>query len=128
MAEPEIASILALAFGLAAEGVILPEVNRLENWTSLALIIDGDENEPKAGAATKSRFTEPQILAILKQGGSGVPVPDLCRELGSSNATDLLPKNSLVHNWKNRLYHPWLRGSLPTGISSGAHSFLMRSL
>lgn len=30
----------------------------------------------------KSRFTEPQILAILKQGESGVPVPDLCREHG----------------------------------------------
>jgi putative transposase len=35
----------------------------------------------------KSRFTEPQILAILKQGESGVPVPDLCREHGISNAT-----------------------------------------
>jgi hypothetical protein len=46
------------------------------------LIIDGDKNEPKAGAANKSRFTEPQILAILKQGESGVPVPDLCREHG----------------------------------------------
>ena len=30
----------------------------------------------------KSRFTEPHILAILKQGESGVPVPDLCREHG----------------------------------------------
>lgn len=26
--------------------------------------------------------------------------------------TDLLPKNSLVHNWKNRLYHPWLGGAV----------------
>ena len=30
----------------------------------------------------KSRFTEPQILAILKQGESGVPVPDLYRPSG----------------------------------------------
>jgi putative transposase len=35
----------------------------------------------------KSRFTEPQILAILKQGESGLSVPDLCREHGISNAT-----------------------------------------
>lgn len=35
----------------------------------------------------KSRFTDGQILAILKQGESGVPVADLCREHGISNAT-----------------------------------------
>jgi putative transposase len=35
----------------------------------------------------KSRFTEPQIPAILKQGESGVPVPDICREHGISNTT-----------------------------------------
>jgi putative transposase len=42
----------------------------------------------------KSRFTEPQILAILKQGESGVPVPDLCREHGISNAT--------YDNWRSK--------------------------
>ena len=42
----------------------------------------------------KSRFTEPQILAILKQGESGVPVPDLCREHGISNAT--------YYNWRSK--------------------------
>lgn len=66
--------------------LILPEMNRFENRTSPALIIDGDDNEPKAGAANKSRFTEPQILAILKQCDSCVPVPDLCREPAISNA------------------------------------------
>lgn len=35
----------------------------------------------------KSRFTDHQILAILKQAESGVPVPDLCREHGMSSAT-----------------------------------------
>ena len=35
----------------------------------------------------KSRFTEAQILAILKQGENGVPVADLCRGHGISNAT-----------------------------------------
>jgi len=35
----------------------------------------------------KSRFTDSQILAILKQAESGIPVPELCREHGVSNAT-----------------------------------------
>jgi len=35
----------------------------------------------------KSRFTDSQIMAILKQGESGVPVPQLCREHGISSAT-----------------------------------------
>ena len=35
----------------------------------------------------KSRFTDSQILAILKQTENGIPVPDLCREHGMSNAT-----------------------------------------
>ena len=28
----------------------------------------------------KSRFTDSQIMAILKQAESGVPVPELCRK------------------------------------------------
>jgi len=35
----------------------------------------------------KSRFTDCQILAILKQSESGVPVPELCREHGMSSAS-----------------------------------------
>ena len=35
----------------------------------------------------KSRFTDSQILAVLKQAESGVPVPELCREHGISSAT-----------------------------------------
>ena len=35
----------------------------------------------------KSRFTDSQILAVLKQAESGVPVPELCREHGVSSAT-----------------------------------------
>ena len=34
-----------------------------------------------------SRFTEPQIMAILRQAEGGVPVPELCREHGMSNAS-----------------------------------------
>jgi putative transposase len=34
-----------------------------------------------------SRFTESQIIAILKQAEAGTPVPELCREHGMSSAT-----------------------------------------
>ena len=47
------------------------------------------ENEMK-----KSRFTDAQILTILKQGESGVPVAELCREHGISNAT--------YYNWRSK--------------------------
>ncbi len=35
----------------------------------------------------KSRFTDSQVMAILKQGEEGVPVPALCREHGISSAS-----------------------------------------
>lgn len=35
----------------------------------------------------KSRFSDSQILAILKQAESGVAVPELCREHGMSSAS-----------------------------------------
>ena len=34
-----------------------------------------------------SRFTDSQIIAILKQAEAGTPVPELCREHGMSSAT-----------------------------------------
>ena len=34
-----------------------------------------------------TRYSEPQILAILRQAEGGVPVAELCREHGMSNAT-----------------------------------------
>jgi putative transposase len=34
-----------------------------------------------------SRFTVPQILAILRQAEGGVPIPELCRENGMSTAS-----------------------------------------
>lgn len=34
----------------------------------------------------KSRYSDSQILAILKQNENGVSVPDLCREYGMSLA------------------------------------------
>ena len=35
----------------------------------------------------KSRFTDSQIIAVLKQAQAGASVPELCREHGISSAT-----------------------------------------
>lgn len=35
----------------------------------------------------KSKFSESQIVKILKEAESGVPVPDLCRQHGFSKST-----------------------------------------
>jgi len=35
----------------------------------------------------KTRFTEPQIMAVLRQAEAGVAVPELCREHGISSAS-----------------------------------------
>lgn len=35
----------------------------------------------------KSKFTEAQIMSILKQAENGVAVPELCREHGMSSAS-----------------------------------------
>ena len=35
----------------------------------------------------KSRYSDSQIINILKQAETGTPVPELCREYGMSSAT-----------------------------------------
>ena len=40
----------------------------------------------------RSRFTEDQIIGILKEPEAGVPVADLCRKHGVSNAS--------IYKWK----------------------------
>ena len=35
----------------------------------------------------KSKYSDSQIMAILKQAEAGTPVPELCREHGMSNAS-----------------------------------------
>ena len=42
----------------------------------------------------KSKFSETQIVSILKQDDAGVPVKDLCRQAGISPAT--------YYQWKSK--------------------------
>ena len=42
----------------------------------------------------KTRFTENQIIAILKEGEAGVQVKEICRKHGISDAT--------YYNWKSK--------------------------
>lgn len=42
----------------------------------------------------RSRFTETQIVSILREGDSGINVSDLCRKHGISNAT--------YYKWKSK--------------------------
>lgn len=42
----------------------------------------------------KSRFSETQIVAILNEADAGVPVKDICRKHGISDAT--------YYNWKSK--------------------------
>lgn len=41
-----------------------------------------------------SRFSDSQIIAVLKQAEAGSPVPELCREHGISSAT--------FYKWRSR--------------------------
>ena len=42
----------------------------------------------------KTRFTETQIIAILKEADAGIKVEDICRQHGISNGT--------YYNWKSK--------------------------
>ncbi len=42
----------------------------------------------------RSRFTEEQIIGILKEHETGIPVSDLCRKHGVSDAS--------IYKWKAR--------------------------
>lgn len=41
-----------------------------------------------------TRFTESQIIAVLKQGDAGIPIKDICRQAGISQAT--------YYQWKSK--------------------------
>ena len=42
----------------------------------------------------KSKFTEQQIVFVLKQAETGVPIEEVCRKIGISEAT--------FYNWKRK--------------------------
>jgi putative transposase len=42
----------------------------------------------------KSRFTEEQIIGVLKEQQAGLPIAELCRRHGISDAT--------FYNWRSR--------------------------
>lgn len=41
-----------------------------------------------------TRFTESQMIAVLKQGDAGIPIKDICRQAGISQAT--------YYQWKSK--------------------------
>lgn len=64
----------------------------------------------------KSRFTDSQILAILKQAEAGVAAPELCREHGISTAT--------FYKWRSKFggmdaSRQWLAFLLPCSFLDG---------
>ena len=62
-----------------------------------------ESDDPKGGAAQASKFTDAQKAFILKQRAEGVPVAEICRRAGISQAT--------YFNWKKKY-----DGLLPTEI------------
>ena len=59
----------------------------------------------------KSRFTESQIVSILKQSDAGVPVKDICRQAGISVPTYCQWKSKYSSSWAwrhHRLHRQFL--------------------
>jgi putative transposase len=46
----------------------------------------------------KSRFTEEQIIGVLKEQGAGLATSDVCRRHGISPAT--------FYKWKSKIWRP----------------------
>ncbi len=49
-----------------------------------------------------SRFSQEQIIGILKQGEAGVKVRDLCRQHGISDHTLRLRSGQAYYRWKSK--------------------------
>ena len=57
----------------------------------------------------KSKYSDAQIMSILKRAENGVPVADLCREHGMSSASFL-----------QMAIQVWRHGRQPDGSTEGA--------
>jgi putative transposase len=57
-------------------------------------MLEFSRNVKERTGMKKSRYTEEQIIGILKQHEAGVKTADLCREQGISEAT--------FYNWKSK--------------------------
>lgn len=60
----------------------------------------------------KSKYTEEQIIGFLKQAEAGMPVKDLCRKCGFSEAGDGCTSHQRnTHSTESRVvryrWHPW---------------------
>lgn len=60
--------------------VMLPKKSSIQKWNFLLI-------QPEEVPLRESRFTNIQIIAVLKQAEGGTHVPELCREHGISSAT-----------------------------------------
>src|SRR5215813_9717506 len=59
----------------------------------------------------RSRYTEEQIIGILKEQEAGTPVAELCRKHGMSDAT--------FYTWKSKYGGLEVRGETAAGFGNG---------
>ena len=59
----------------------------------------------------KSKFTEEQVVYALKQAEAGVPIKELCRKYGVSDAT--------FYAWAQEVRRARRRGDAPTEAARG---------
>ena len=63
-----------------------------------------------------TRFSDPQILAILPQAEGGVPVAELCRELGMSSSSFYN-----IERYNRTVRHEWLDQYITNSIEQAQH-------
>jgi hypothetical protein len=91
--------LVAFAKGLAAVAGADPAIPPFSEgvWKQNSLGVLNEEIRTK-----KSRFTDPQIMSLLKQAEGGMAVPELCRERGMSSATFRAMSSDVVRGSKAR--------------------------
>jgi hypothetical protein len=69
-----------LSYVLECPGNLPPVIKGVDEWTFLGILLEEI-------LMKQSRYIETQILAILRQAGSRMPIAALCREDGMSDAS-----------------------------------------